>query len=128
MDTEQLCREPTPEQEILPTQDSAHILATTVPDCEDESSGAKPCKVILRTTRSSARATRARQMERLRRRKLNLAKKAHEFHRDFQQDFNTDVFLVVRTAGKYLIFDSSDDSGWRSPSHLVCPSFEAHFL
>ncbi|KAI3552367.1 hypothetical protein CSPX01_00116 [Colletotrichum filicis] len=50
-------------------------------------------------------------MERLRRRKLNLAKKAHEFHRDFQQDFNTDVFLVLasREIGEFHKFDAEKE-------------------
>lgn len=50
MQTEQFCREPTPEQELLPVQDSVDTRATFTPDHDTENTGIKPCKVILRTT------------------------------------------------------------------------------
>src|SRR5688500_2326850 len=87
--------EPNPRAEASPPPQHSEPTAGT------GISKPRPVKLILRPTK------RNRRLETLNRRLLNALKKIDELRRDFHTEFGVETYMVIRAAGKYMLYDST---------------------
>ncbi|KAK1840042.1 hypothetical protein CCHR01_17343 [Colletotrichum chrysophilum] len=61
---------------------------------------------------------RRNRLSNLRRRRNNLVQKLDGYYEDFHDEFDVAIYLVMRCSRRYLVYDTSDDAGWREAERL----------